>query len=132
MAYVANADLRVARAQSLASDRDPVRIQVATDQAAAVLAKGRVAESHAIAATASEIDDRPRAQVLGRKYSEYPVQAQLPPDEVAVGDRALFEYLSHQAQAATYSHIRGRFPMDQERGDQCANAADNQTQDEAT
>src|ERR1017187_8007827 len=122
MTHVRNAHVCVQGAESLASDCDPMRIQVATGEMPAAVAESRKTESHAVAA--AEIHDRPRSQVFGGQQAEYSIQPQLPPDEPTVEPRALGKGPIHEANALPQSTIAGRPQMNDQCGNSRANAAD--------
>ncbi len=82
MTNVRDAHLCVQGAESLPSNGNPMRIQVASGQASVAVAEGRKTESHAVPAT--KIHHRSRAQSFSLKQAEDSIQSQLPANKSPV------------------------------------------------
>ncbi len=123
MTDVRKTQVCVQGAESLASDGNPMRIQVATNQAPAAVTASRKTESHAVAA--AEIHYRSRSQVFSSKQAEDPIKPQLPPDEPTVGPCASGKHPVHKSDAVPQSRIGGRLKMKMDHN--CGNCRPNAT-----
>ncbi len=99
----------VQAAQRLASDRYTMRVQVAANQTPTFITESRETKIHTVAA--AQVDYSSRSQVFGGKEFKYPIQLQLPSDELASRYPGLAEHFVYKADAVPQLRIGRRLPM---------------------